>query len=56
MMESRKKVIPIFCDVKPSQLRVTDHKLCSPSEIKRFNYAIEEAKNTVGLAFDTSKG
>ncbi|XP_076915935.1 putative 2' cyclic ADP-D-ribose synthase BdTIR [Bidens hawaiensis] len=56
MMESRKKVIPIFCDVKPSELRVTDNKLCSRSDIRRFTYAIEEAKNTVGLAFDTNKG
>ncbi|GKB41305.1 TIR domain-containing protein-like protein [Tanacetum coccineum] len=56
MMESGKKVIPIFCDVKPSELRVLDNKICSPSEIKRFSNAIEEAKNTVGLAFDTTKG
>ncbi|KAJ9562830.1 hypothetical protein OSB04_007990 [Centaurea solstitialis] len=26
------------------------------SETKRFGYALEEAKNTVGLTFDTSKG
>ncbi|CAI9295130.1 unnamed protein product [Lactuca saligna] len=56
MMESGKKVIPIFCDVKPSELRVSDNKMCSGSEIKRFGYAIEEAKNTVGLAFNTTKG
>ncbi|KAI3809942.1 hypothetical protein L1987_19546 [Smallanthus sonchifolius] len=55
MMESRKKVIPIFCDVKPSELRVTNNKMYSQAEIKRFRYAIEEAKHTVGLAFDTSK-
>ncbi|GKC09115.1 TIR domain-containing protein-like protein [Tanacetum coccineum] len=56
MMESGKKVIPIFCDVKPSELRVLNNKICSPSEIKRFSNAIEEAMNTVGLAFDTTKG
>lgn len=56
MMESRKKVIPIFCDVKPSQLRVPNNKIYTPAEIKRFRYAIEEAKHTVGLAFDTTKG
>ncbi|KAJ9563259.1 hypothetical protein OSB04_008419 [Centaurea solstitialis] len=56
MMETGKKVIPIFCDVKPSQLRVSDNRLCSQSEAKRFGYALEEAKNTVGLAFDTTKG
>ncbi|KAB2086419.1 hypothetical protein ES319_A04G030400v1 [Gossypium barbadense] len=36
-MESKKKVIPIFCDIKPSELRI-------------------EAKYTVGLTFDSSKG
>nr|XP_043618712.1 TIR-only protein-like [Erigeron canadensis] len=56
MIESGKKVIPIFCDVKPSQLKVSDNKICTASEAKRFRYAIEEAKNTVGLAFDSSKG
>ncbi|KAI3753777.1 hypothetical protein L2E82_25839 [Cichorium intybus] len=56
MMETGKKVIPIFCDVKPSELRVSDNKICSHSEIKRFSYAIEEAKDTVGLAFNTTKG
>ncbi|KAI3675403.1 hypothetical protein L1987_84993 [Smallanthus sonchifolius] len=56
MMESKKKVIPIFCDVKPSELRVINNKMYSQAEIKRFRYAIEEAKHTVGLAFDTSKG
>ncbi|XP_071697632.1 probable 2' cyclic ADP-D-ribose synthase BdTIR [Rutidosis leptorrhynchoides] len=56
MMESRKKVIPIFCDVKPSALRVSHNIICTQSEIRRFSYAIEEAKNTVGLAFDTTKG
>ncbi|KAK9056970.1 hypothetical protein SSX86_024335 [Deinandra increscens subsp. villosa] len=56
MMESRKKVIPIFCDVKPSELLVRDNKIYTETEIKKFRYAIEEAKNTVGLAFDTTKG
>ncbi|KAL8237872.1 hypothetical protein R6Q59_018953 [Mikania micrantha] len=56
MMESKKKVIPIFCDVKPSELRVTNNKLYSQTDIKRFRHAIKEAKHTVGLAFDTNKG
>uniref|UniRef100_A0A6N2N952 TIR domain-containing protein n=1 Tax=Salix viminalis TaxID=40686 RepID=A0A6N2N952_SALVM len=29
MMESRKKVIPIFCDIKPSQLRAVDNGKCA---------------------------
>uniref|UniRef100_A0A6N2ND01 TIR domain-containing protein n=1 Tax=Salix viminalis TaxID=40686 RepID=A0A6N2ND01_SALVM len=52
MMESRKKVIPIFCDVKPSQLRVVDNGKCAMEDIRRFNWALEEAKYTVGLTFD----
>ncbi|KAL1821586.1 hypothetical protein ACET3Z_016455 [Daucus carota] len=56
MMESGKKVIPIFCDVKPSELRVVDRGSCSHAEVQRFSYALEEAKDTVGIAFDSSKG
>ncbi|XAR68368.1 hypothetical protein NMG60_11003468 [Bertholletia excelsa] len=56
MMESKKKVIPIFCDVKPSELRVLDNGSCSSSELERFNWAIEEAKYTVGLTFDSING
>lgn len=56
MMESKKKVIPIFCDVKPSQLRVVDNGSCSQTELQRFNSALEEARYTVGIAFDSSKG
>lgn len=55
-MESKKKVIPIFCDVKPSDLRVLDDGSCSQSELRRFRSALEQAKYTVGLAFDSSKG
>lgn len=56
MMETKKKIIPIFCDVKPSELRVVDDGKCSGSDIRRFSLALEEAKYTVGLAFDSYKG
>ncbi|GAA0145467.1 hypothetical protein LIER_05652 [Lithospermum erythrorhizon] len=56
MMECKKKVIPIFCDVKPSELRVKDCGICSTNDIERFRRALEEAKYTVGLSFDTSTG
>lgn len=61
MMETKKKVIPIFCDVKPSQLRALDNGAlyngtCSEKEIERFNSAIEVAKNIVGITFDSSMG
>ncbi|PSR95679.1 TMV resistance protein like [Actinidia chinensis var. chinensis] len=56
IMESKKKVIPIFCDVKPSELRVVDDGSVSPLEVQRFRAALEEAKYTVGLTFDSLNG
>ncbi|XP_038688777.1 TIR-only protein-like [Tripterygium wilfordii] len=56
IMESKKKVIPIFCDVKPSELRVVDNGSCEAKEIQRFKWALEEAKYTVGLTFDSQRG
>ncbi|CAK7327580.1 unnamed protein product [Dovyalis caffra] len=55
-MESKKKVIPIFCDIKPSQLRVANDGKRPMEEIRRFRRALEEAKYTVGLTFDSLKG
>lgn len=57
MMECKKKVVPIFCDIKPSELRVKDHyDLGSSKDIEKFRLALQEAKNTVGLTFDSSTG
>ena len=56
MMECKKKVIPIFWNVKPSELRVLDNRSCTTKELERFQRAIDEAKNIVGLTFDTSNG
>ncbi|KAK4421241.1 TIR-only protein [Sesamum alatum] len=58
MMEARKKVVPIFCDVKPSELRVKDDDDGSRpvADIEKFRWALEEAKNTVGITFDTLRG
>ncbi|KAF2537279.1 hypothetical protein F2Q68_00019744 [Brassica cretica] len=56
LMESKKRVIPIFCDVKPSELCVKDDRTRPAAEIRRFRLALEEAKYTVGLTFDTSNG
>ncbi|KAF8394227.1 hypothetical protein HHK36_020434 [Tetracentron sinense] len=55
MMEIKKKVIPIFCDVKPLELRVIDNGYRA-EEFQRFSWALEEAKLTVGLTFDSFKG
>ncbi|XP_010535115.1 PREDICTED: toll/interleukin-1 receptor-like protein [Tarenaya hassleriana] len=57
MMESRKKIIPLFCDIKPSQLDVMiDESRCTEGEIRRFRQALQEAKHIVGLTFDSYKG
>lgn len=56
MLESKKRVIPVFCDVKPSELRVPDDGRCSRYQLRRFRWALEEAKFTVGLTFDTLRG
>ncbi|KAK4711228.1 hypothetical protein R3W88_005741 [Solanum pinnatisectum] len=58
MMESKKRIIPVFCDVKPSELAVKDlMNLNFPNkDLEKFNLALEEAKYTVGLTFDTIKG
>ncbi|XP_021902269.1 TMV resistance protein N-like [Carica papaya] len=56
LMESKKKVIPIFCDVKPSELSVRDDGTCSADDLRRFTWALEQAKYTVGVTFDTSQG
>ncbi|KAJ8761425.1 hypothetical protein K2173_001556 [Erythroxylum novogranatense] len=55
-METKKKVIPIFYDVKPSQLHVKDNGSCPVNDLERFKYALEEAKHTVGLTFNTDYG
>ncbi|KAL0353115.1 UNVERIFIED_CONTAM: TIR-only protein [Sesamum angustifolium] len=48
--------LPVFCDVKPSELRVKDDGSCPPKDLDKFQAALEEAKNTVGLTFDTLRG
>ncbi|XP_010245335.1 PREDICTED: TMV resistance protein N-like [Nelumbo nucifera] len=56
MMESRKKVIPIFCDIKPSELQALDDGTCPSDELQRFRWALQEAKYTVGLTFSSNNG
>ncbi|XP_038691020.1 TIR-only protein-like [Tripterygium wilfordii] len=55
-MESKKKVIPIFCDIKRSELRVVNNGVYPEKDVLRFNQALEEAKYTNGLVFDSLKG
>ncbi|XP_074267245.1 putative 2' cyclic ADP-D-ribose synthase BdTIR [Silene latifolia] len=56
MMESKKKIVPIYWDVKPSELNIKNDGTCSNKELERFQRALEELKYTVGLSFDTSSG
>ncbi|KAK4755734.1 hypothetical protein SAY87_009491 [Trapa incisa] len=58
MLETKKKVIPIFYDVVPSQL----HIMCrgssmaySSRDLERYSWALEEVRNIVGLIFDPSR-
>ncbi|XP_019168904.1 PREDICTED: disease resistance-like protein CSA1 [Ipomoea nil] len=59
MVESNKRVIPVFCDVKPSELAVKDNVFGvygDNKEMEKFRLALEEAKFTVGITFDTING
>ncbi|XP_023001642.1 toll/interleukin-1 receptor-like protein, partial [Cucurbita maxima] len=56
MVENKKKIIPIFVDVRPSELHVELNRNCPEKEMERFNWALGEAKYTVGLTFDSSNG
>ncbi|GAU47736.1 hypothetical protein TSUD_386950 [Trifolium subterraneum] len=56
LMETKKRIVPIFYNVTPSQLMVKDDGTCSQKQLRRFKLAIEEAKNTVGLTFDPVNG
>ncbi|XP_068667849.1 probable 2' cyclic ADP-D-ribose synthase BdTIR [Aristolochia californica] len=56
MVEANKKVIPIFFDVKPSDVRVMGCAGCPPKDLLRIRRALEEASYTVGVTFDSSSG
>lgn len=59
LVEGKKKIIPIFYDIRPSQLLLADVKcgpIFKPEEIERFRMALQEAKYTVGLTFDSNTG
>ncbi|RRT46810.1 hypothetical protein B296_00043558 [Ensete ventricosum] len=56
MVEAKKKLIPIFCDVKPSELLVLGAESHSPENLKRYSKALQEARHTVGLTFDSKTG
>ncbi|XP_077212345.1 toll-Interleukin-Resistance (TIR) domain family protein [Tasmannia lanceolata] len=56
IVEAKKKIIPIFCDIKPSDLHINSDAACPPKELDRFRMALDEARYTVGLTFDSHNG
>ncbi|KAK1304055.1 hypothetical protein QJS10_CPA01g02313 [Acorus calamus] len=56
MVETNKKIIPIFCDIKPSDLLLEDFKNFPPNEVERFRRALREARYTVGLSYNSLNG
>ncbi|KAL6657778.1 hypothetical protein ACP70R_005558 [Stipagrostis hirtigluma subsp. patula] len=60
IVEARKIIIPIFYDIKPSELvlppAVVDSKEHLPRDIERFRLALREVKYTVGLCHDSTTG
>ncbi|XP_042481068.1 TIR-only protein-like [Macadamia integrifolia] len=56
MMECEKKIIPIFYDVKTSDLVLVDDVTFQAKQLHRFSLALELAKDRVGISFDSSKG
>ncbi|XP_047326219.1 TIR-only protein-like [Impatiens glandulifera] len=56
IMESKKRLVPIFWNIQPSRLKVKNIKKYDPNELHRFRWALEEARSTVGLTFDSAKG
>ncbi|GMH05422.1 hypothetical protein Nepgr_007262 [Nepenthes gracilis] len=55
MVDCKKKIIPIFWDVEPSELRLEDNGDFTAAEVQRFRGALREARRTIGLTFDPEK-
>jgi hypothetical protein len=56
LMETKKRVVPILFDVELSQLMVKDNGTRSHEQLRRYHLALEEAKDTVALPFDSLNG
>lgn len=56
LVESNKRMVPLFYDIKPSQLQVKHTRIFSLDEIQRFSTALEKAKCIRGIAFDPLNG
>ncbi|GAB4831240.1 hypothetical protein Ancab_005253 [Ancistrocladus abbreviatus] len=56
MVDCNKKMIPIFWDVEPAELRLNDELFEDQMELQRFNRALRMARRTIGLVFDSRNG
>ncbi|KAL6656782.1 hypothetical protein ACP70R_004562 [Stipagrostis hirtigluma subsp. patula] len=60
LVEARKTIIPIFYDIKPSDLllpeAVVESNAHAPRDVERFRRALREVKYTVGLVHDSATG
>jgi hypothetical protein len=60
IVESRKAIIPIFYNIKPSDLilpqALADSDVYQPRDLERFRFALREAKHTVGITYDSATG
>ncbi|KAL6656781.1 hypothetical protein ACP70R_004561 [Stipagrostis hirtigluma subsp. patula] len=60
LVEARKIIIPIFYDIKPSDLllpeAVVESNAHGPGDVERFRRALREVKYTVGLVYDSATG
>ncbi|KAG1368161.1 disease resistance protein RPS4B-like [Cocos nucifera] len=56
LVEAGKKLIPIFCDIEPSELLAMDVQSHPPEMLQRFRKALREARYTVGITFDSQNG
>ncbi|KAI4340172.1 hypothetical protein MLD38_025035 [Melastoma candidum] len=58
LMEMGKPLLPIFCDIEPSELRVAEYCMGrdTAEKVKEYRDALDEAKQVQGLRFQRSTG
>ncbi|XP_020589412.1 TMV resistance protein N-like [Phalaenopsis equestris] len=57
MIESGKKIIPIFYNIKPSELDIVEIEgNVPPEKLEGFSRALRQVRCTVGITFDSQNG
>ncbi|KAI4304541.1 hypothetical protein MLD38_040036 [Melastoma candidum] len=58
LKEMGKPILPIFCNIEPFELRVAEYLVERDTEemVKQYTDALEEAKQILGLRFNTATG